>query len=41
MPDKKMTHSRFPLYGLFAHQAAKHIGYSEDDSQTTFCSAKL
>jgi hypothetical protein len=24
--------NRIPLLGLFAHQAARHMGYSEDDA---------
>ncbi len=31
MPEKKLTLNRFPLFGLFAHQAARHMGYPEDD----------
>jgi hypothetical protein len=30
---KPPTLNRFPLFGLFAHQAARRIGYSEDDAR--------
>jgi hypothetical protein len=30
---KSPTLNRFPLFGLFAHQAARHIGYPEDDAR--------
>jgi hypothetical protein len=30
---KSPTLNRFPLFGLFAHQAAKHMGYPEDDAR--------
>ena len=30
---RSRTLNRFPLLGLFAHQAARHIGYSEDDAR--------
>jgi len=30
---KPTTLNRFPLLGLFAHQAAKKMGYAEDDSR--------
>ena len=30
---KSSTLNRFPLFGLFAHQAAKHMGYPEDDAR--------
>jgi hypothetical protein len=33
MPEKKLTLNRFPLFGLFAHQAARHMGYREDDAR--------
>ena len=33
MSEKKLTLNRFPLFGLFAHQAARHMGYSEDDAR--------
>ncbi len=33
MPEKKPTLNRFPLFGLFAHQAARHMGYAEDDAR--------
>jgi hypothetical protein len=33
MPDKSPTLNRFPLFGLFAHQAARRIGYAEDDAR--------
>ena len=29
---KPATLNRFPLFGLFAHQAARHMRYSEDDA---------
>lgn len=30
---KPMTLNRFPLFGLFAHEAAKKMGYPEDDAR--------
>jgi hypothetical protein len=30
---KSPTLNRFPLFGLFAHQAARHMGYPEDDAR--------
>jgi len=30
---KPTTLNRFPLFGLFAHQAAKKMGYAEDDAR--------
>ncbi len=30
---KPPTLNRFPLFGLFAHQAAKHMGYPENDAR--------
>ena len=30
---KTPTLNRFPLFSLFAHQAARHMGYSEDDAR--------
>jgi hypothetical protein len=30
---KPTTLNRFPLFGLFAHQAAKKMGYPEDDAR--------
>jgi hypothetical protein len=30
---KSPTLNRFPLFGLFAHQAAKKMGYPEDDAR--------
>jgi hypothetical protein len=33
MPDRPTTLNRFPLFGLFAHQAARRLGYAEDDSR--------
>jgi len=30
---KPTTLNRFPLLGLFAHQAARHLGYPEDDAR--------
>jgi hypothetical protein len=30
---KSPTLNRFPLFGLFAHQAARHLGYPEDDAR--------
>lgn len=33
MPDKKPTLNRFPLLGLFAHRAAKKLGYPEEDAR--------
>jgi hypothetical protein len=30
---KPTTLNRFPLFGLFAHQAARHMGYPEDDAR--------
>jgi len=30
---KPTTLNRFPLLGLFAHQAARHMGYPEDDAR--------
>jgi hypothetical protein len=30
---KPTTLNRFPLFGLFAHQAARRIGYAEDDAR--------
>jgi len=33
MPNKSPTLNRFPLFGLFAHQAARHLGYPEDDAR--------
>jgi signal transduction protein with GAF and PtsI domain len=33
MPNKSPTLNRFPLFGLFAHQAARHMGYDEDDAR--------
>ncbi len=33
MPNKSPTLNRFPLFGLFAHQAAKKMGYAEDDAR--------
>jgi len=31
--SKSPTLNRFPLFGLFAHQAARHMGYPEDDAR--------
>jgi hypothetical protein len=31
--SKSLTLNRFPLFGLFAHQAARQIGYPEDDAR--------
>ena len=33
MPNTSTTLNRFPLFGLFAHQAARHMGYPEDDAR--------
>ncbi len=33
MPNKPPTLNRFPLFGLFAHQAARHMGFDEDDAR--------
>jgi hypothetical protein len=33
MPTKSQTLNRFPLFSLFAHQAARHMGYPEDDAR--------
>jgi len=33
MPNKSPTLNRFPLLGLFAHVAAKKMGYPEDDAR--------
>ena len=33
MPEKRLTLNRFPLFGLFAHRAARHIGYADDDAR--------
>jgi hypothetical protein len=33
MPEKKSTLNRFPLFGLFAYRAARHLGYSEADAR--------
>jgi hypothetical protein len=33
MPEKPTTLNRFPLFGLFAHRAARRIGYAEDDAR--------
>ena len=33
MPNKSPTLNRFPLFGLFAHQAARRMGYDEDDAR--------
>jgi hypothetical protein len=33
MPEKQPTLNRFLLFGLFAHQAARHMGYPEDDAR--------
>ncbi len=30
---KPATLNRFPLFGLFAHQATKRIGYAENDAR--------
>ena len=30
---KSPTLNRFPLFGLFAHEAARHMGYPEDDAR--------
>lgn len=30
---KSPTLNRFPLFGLFAHQVARHMGYDEDDAR--------
>ncbi len=30
---KSPTLNRFPLFGLFAHQAARHLGYKEDEAR--------
>ncbi|MGO8753234.1 MAG: hypothetical protein ACLQNE_45435 [Thermoguttaceae bacterium] len=30
---KSPTLNRFPLFALFAHQAARHMGYPEDDAR--------
>lgn len=30
---KPTTLNRFPLFGLFAHQTARRIGYAEDDAR--------
>lgn len=30
---KSPTLNRFPLFGLFAHQAARHMGYAENDAR--------
>jgi hypothetical protein len=32
MPSKA-TLNRFPLFGLFAYRAARHMGYAEDDAR--------
>jgi hypothetical protein len=31
--SKSPTLNRFPLFGLFVHRAAKHMGYPEDDAR--------
>lgn len=33
MPEKMPTLNRFPLFGLFAYRAARHMGYGEDDAR--------
>ena len=33
MADKKITLNRFPLFGLFAYRAARHMGYPENDAR--------
>ena len=33
MPEKKLTLNRFPLFGLFAYRAARHMGYPEEDAR--------
>jgi hypothetical protein len=33
MADSKTTLNRFPLFGLFAYRAARHMGYPEDDAR--------
>ena len=33
MSEKRLTLNRFPLFGLFSHQAARHMGYPEGDAQ--------
>jgi len=33
MPVKSPTLNRFPLFGLFAHQAACRLGYAENDAR--------
>ena len=30
---KHTTLNRFPLFGLFSHEAAKKMGYTEDDAR--------
>jgi hypothetical protein len=31
--SRPITLNRFPLFGLFAHQAARQMGYPEDDAR--------
>ena len=38
---KSPTLNRFPLFGLFAHQAAKKMGYVEDDARLLGLSTAL
>ncbi len=38
---KPTTLNRFPLFGLFAHEAAKRIGYVEDDARLLGYSSAL
>jgi hypothetical protein len=33
MADMKITLNRFPLFGLFAYRAARHMGYPEEDAR--------
>lgn len=32
-PTKTPTLNRFPLFGLFAYRAARHMGYTEEDAR--------
>jgi hypothetical protein len=41
MPEKATTLSRFPRFGLFAHQAARRTGYAEDDARSLAYSSAL
>ena len=33
MADEETTLNRFPLFGLFAYRAARHMGYQKNDAR--------